>query len=171
MSGKYVALTCPSCGSPIGENQKKCPSCGVGLLFELDANGTSLLQIYTLLELSRYSEAANKCNEFLSRGIISADVYYYLCIALLEGKKPYLQSRDRIDECVDALDQALKLSDRGVLYLLRAYIEYDYFERKYLNRNPNYSYFLSNQNVKLITDEERKQLESLLNNKISIRGL
>lgn len=170
MSIKYVTLNCPSCGAPVDDKQERCSSCGARLLLEIDNTGTSLLQIKSLLEISRYSEATEKCSEILSHGIVSADVYYYLCIALLEGKKPYVQSRNRIDECIDALDRALTISDKGIIYLLRAYIEYDYFERKYLNRNPNYKYFLANAKSKNISDTECKQLENLVKNKISIGG-
>lgn len=170
MSIRYVTLSCPSCGAPVDDKQEKCLSCGTRLLLEIDNTGTSVLQIKSLIEVSRYSEAVNKCTEFLSRGIKSADIYYYMCIALLEGKKPYVQSRDRIDECIDALDRALKISDKGVIYLLRAYIEYDYFERKFLNRNPNYKYFLANAKSKNISDTECKQLENLVKNRISIGG-
>ena len=165
---RVVQLTCPSCGASVDENQKTCSSCGVGLLFELDDSGTSLSQIRMLIEQCSYEEAIQKCNAFISRGIRSADVYYCLCIALLEGKRPFLHSRNTIDKCINALENALKLDDKGIINLLRAFIEYDYFERKYLNRNPDYSFYLKKAQERLVNDDELAELETLLNNKINI---
>lgn len=171
MSVRYITLNCPSCGVSVGENQKNCPSCGVPLVFAMDNSGTSIVQIKTLIKLSRYSDAIQKCNEFLSCGIETADIYYYLCISLLEGKKPFSHNRDRIDACVDAIECATRMSEESKFYLLRAYIEYDYFERKYLNRNPNYRFFVEKVIANPISCDERNLLEKMLNNKINVKGL
>ena len=165
---RVVQLTCPSCGASVDENQKTCSSCGVGLLFELDDSVTSLSQIRMLIEQCSYEEAIQKCNVFISRGIRSADVYYCLCIALLEGKRPFLHSRNTIDKCINALENALKLDDKGIINLLRAFIEYDYFERKFLNRTPNYSFYLNKAQDKGVNSSELTHLKKYLNNNLDI---
>ena len=170
MGGRYIALNCPSCGAQVGDNQKKCPSCGVGLVFEIDTTGASLLQVKRLLELGRYPEAVQQCDNLLAYGMISSEIYYYKCIALLEGKRPFLHSRKQVDDCIEAVDKASKLSDKGIIHLLRAYLEYDYFERKFLNRNPNYKFFMQEAKRCGFSDEERRSLESLIHNSINVGG-
>lgn len=162
MTVRYITLNCPACGVAVGENQKNCPSCGVSLVFAMDNSGTSIVQIKTLIKLSRYAEAIQKCNEFLSQGIATADVYFYLCIALLGGKKPFLNARTIIDECIGALECAAQISEDMKIYYLRAYIEYDYFERKYLSRSPNYKFYLNKALELGFTSSDKKQLEELL---------
>ena len=85
-------------------------------------------------------------------------------------KKPFLCNRATIEQCIDILEEANEKEPSEVIDYLRAYIEYDYFERKHLNRNPGYSYFLKKSYDSGITKEKIEKLEKEFNYTMRIGG-
>lgn len=184
-NGRYVVLTCPVCGGKLEENQNQCAYCGNQLVFEtfetqqesfvqgntihntgsqVSQGGNEITTIIDLIKKKRYKAAIKLCDEMLAVDL--PEVPYLKCIALIEGKKPFLLSRAVIDECIELTDESLDLGVVKANYLLRAYLEHDYFERKFLNRNPNYRYFVEKAKESGISQGEKEELEELLANKI-----
>ena len=88
----------------------------------------------------------------------------------LHGKKPFLCSRETIDRCIEILDMAYGGNSDALIDYFRAYIEYDYFERKYLKRNPGYKFYLERAESGKVSQKEIEMLEKSLKNKIEIGG-
>ena len=88
----------------------------------------------------------------------------------MHKKKPFLCNRATIEQCIDILEEANEKEPSEVIDYLRAYIEYDYFERKHLNRNPGYSYFLKKSYDSGITKEKIEKLEKEFNYTMRIGG-
>jgi tetratricopeptide (TPR) repeat protein len=84
--------------------------------------------------------------------------YFYAAICLLKGKKAFLAMRPDIDRIEKYLDAAISLESRGIFYYFRAYIKYDYFNRKHLNSTPGYQEFLEAAQQNGVTDDEIAEL-------------
>ena len=97
-------------------------------------------------------------------------LYFLKAIDLLQGKKPFLCNRTTINNCIEFLDKAYAIEQLSLIDYFRAYIEYDYFERKHLKRQPNYEFYLERANKRIITQNEIDWLEKKLNNKIQFGG-
>lgn len=148
MENIYIALSCPSCNAAISENDRVCPYCGRSLVKKKN------FLFHTEQELS---------------GDV-VDVSLMKTAELLKGRKPFLCSRYTIDQCIDCLDKAYEIKSAAIIDYFRAYIEYDYFERKHLKRNPGYEFYLLRSQNGGITKDDIEKLELLIKNQIQIGG-
>ena len=140
-------LSCPSCGAIITENDKKCSYCGRSIVI-------------------RYTDT-----DYNNKDPGGKWGYINNAVEALQGKKPFLCNRKSIDKCIEILDIAYGKGADALIDYFRAYVEYDYFERKYLKRNPGYKFFLERAEKGNISQKEIDKLEELLKNKIQIGGV
>jgi nucleoside phosphorylase len=92
----------------------------------------------------------------------NGDAYFYSTIALLEGKRPFFVSRSLILKASDYLENAMRLSKRGIYYYLKSLIFADYYEKKHLNCSPS-SVDLHKESLSIgVTEEEMAEVKMLL---------
>ena len=95
-----------------------------------------------------YERAFNTFESSIDSDPDNALSYFFAAVSLLQGKKAFLCARQSIDKAVEYLTTAVSigegenLSETGLFYYFLAYIAYDYFSRKHLNINPNFSDYL-----------------------------
>ena len=142
MGNTFEALSCPACGAIITENEKVCQYCGRNLVLQNRIIPKNSDKETLVLEASE----------------------------ALHGKKPFLCNRMDIDKCIEYLEKAYEVDQNASIDYFRAYVEYDYFERKHLNRKPGYKFYQERAFSIGITNEDIIKLEKLLKNQIIIGG-
>lgn len=184
-----VSIKCPNCGAPVGLEQKECDYCGSSIMITsfdslssmpmpavgkranayreaLVANpdnqdlNTSAAMCF--LKLKQYDLASQAFEKAMQFNYDNSEVFFYAAVALLQGKIPFLHLRPTIDKILSYMNSALMIENKGIYHYFIAYIKYDYFKRKYLNVNPNYSQTLAMAQQAGVTEQEVLQLFTLL---------
>lgn len=167
---KVSVLECPQCGAPVKPESKICDRCyseyiitSVSSLKKFDDSGIKKYldgykkniglgcesaELYTAMGICHlkrkvYPHAINYFEKAIALLPDDGDAYYYAAVALLEGKKAFLTSRPIIDKIETYLENAISLEDKPEYFAFRAYIRYDYYQRKSFNISPTYRQFLS----------------------------
>lgn len=170
MKLRLTTLKCPACGAVIKQNQQVCEYCRSQLIKVYEKSEGSAIDFQQMLTDGLYNNIIEECKNLLQNYPNDPDLNYYYAISLLQGQKPFLLDRKIIDDCVKHLDRSIKYGSKAIFYFLRAYIEYDYFERKFLNRDPDYKYYLEKAEENGITKEDIICLNLYFENKIYIKG-
>ena len=182
-----VELTCPGCGARVDEQVKECPFCHQPLVYSnlrsvglvestiLDKTIKNYLLSNSLnsekeislglcyLKLKLYDKAINTFEFILNKDISNSDVYYFLSIALLRGKKAFMCDRNSINRIIDYLNAALSINEKGDYYFFLAYIKYDYFYRKSLRSEPDFIAYKTKADEFRFSNEEKDIFFSTLN--------
>jgi len=119
------------------------------------------------LEERQYDEALNAFEMAMENNSDNAETFYYAAICRLQGKKAFSAQRHEIEAIEKDIIQAIKIADRkgdskGIYLYFRAYIKYDYFERKSFNTSPTYRELLEQAIDAGISSHEVNQLFSIL---------
>lgn len=158
-------LKCASCGFPVGVGDAFCPAghpqtitsfnsvydmpmpmlrkysnaCNKELNFNPENPGlnTSLGMCY--LKLKQYDKALNCFERAIEENFDNSELCFYAAVALLRGRKAFVASRRDIDRIITLIEDANMIEPRGIYYYFLAYIKYDYFERRYLDTEPDYN--------------------------------
>jgi len=115
-----------------------------------------------LLKLGLRDKALAHFEEALLDDIENSEPYFYAAVAALGGKKPFLAPLSAIRRAEEYLTAALRLEERGVYSYLCGYLRFDYYERKSLNVDPSYRYFLEQAVLRGVTDLDIQTLFELL---------
>lgn len=150
----FESLTCPNCGANLSITDTVCLYCG-GNLIRKKKNS-----IFNVSDSALEMNGSQSTNQN----------YLQNAVAILQGKKPFLCDRNTIDKCIRNLEAAYEEEPDPLIDYFRAYIEYDYFERKHLNRNPGYLFFLERSKKGCLINDEISELERVFGNKIIIGG-
>lgn len=132
----------------------KCPSCGAVI------NNMSLRCEYCGNQIV-INYSGSSVNELCSLA---------QCLSILRQKRPYLQSRETINSINSFLDKQLINNDKYV-YFLKSFIEYDYYERKFLNRDPGYMYYADLAFQCGLNINDISELEQTIGYKMKIKGV
>lgn len=165
MSYKTIDLTCPGCGAPVSINQKVCEYCDRPVLISsfnsvysmslADINKYKKSYIQALgdnpdnplinssiamcyLKLRLYDKALESFEKAIEDDFDNSETYFYAAVSLLKGKKAFLTPRADINKAIDYINAALMIEPKGIYHYFLAYIKYDFFERKFLNTEPNF---------------------------------
>lgn len=180
-------LKCPNCGGFVSREQRQCDFCG-GSIFLNSArnlpNGNLELQKYLkfysqistgesdeidfsrgviFLKLKQYKNAINTFEKLVSTNMLYSNLYFYISIALLEGKKAFQVKKDTIDRVIVHLETAISIENKGIYRIFLAYIKYDYYKRKFINISPNYKQELVLAQESGYSSEDFDELWELLN--------
>lgn len=180
-------LRCPNCGGFVSSKQKNCDFCGGSILVESTRSlpkGSLELQKYInsynqvskgdsdeidfsralcFLKLKQYKNAVNSFEEVIDRNMFNSDAYFYMSIALLEGKKAFQTRKAIVDKIVSLLETAISISDKGIYRIFLAYVKYDYYKRKFINISPDYHQEINLGEQLGYSEEDFDELWDLLN--------
>ncbi len=187
MEYESKSIQCPNCGAPLSDVGKNvCDHCGSTVVVRRvrEAGALSPLQLskyasfyrgktdgasqFALgccqMQLKQFTFAAGTFRKLLAEVPDNAMAYYYLALAVLAGKRPFVQPRPVIDEAESCLESAAAIEPHALFFYLRAFIRNDYFERKRYHVQPDSAYFLSlAEECGGISDDERDELFELMN--------
>lgn len=165
MAAQVVELKCPGCGGIIAITQKICDWCHKPVAISsfnsiyamtmpqvnkyagayktiLKANpddnelNSSIAMCY--LKLKLYDKALLAFEKAMEDNFDNSETFFYAAVCLLKGKKPFMVSRNVINQVLEYINAALMIEKRGLYYYFIAYIKYDYFYRKGFMISPNY---------------------------------
>ena len=95
-------------------------------------NNTSIA--FFFLKVKMYDEAYNAFSKAMMNDFENSEIYFYAAVSLLKGKKAFLHTRPEIDKMLELINSAIMIEPKGVYYYFMAYIKYDYFKRKFFNK-------------------------------------
>lgn len=67
------------------------------------------------MKLKLFDKAEKTFQKAMEDNFDGADLYFYVAICLLNGKRPYMVSRQRFDKAIEYLNAALMIEDKGFL--------------------------------------------------------
>lgn len=189
MAHKVIEIDCPGCGARVSTDQKQCDWCK-GPIIISTFNSIDSLPLPKLssmagnyaksisvnpdnqelhgsaamcnLKLCRYSEALASFERAIEGNFDNSELYFYAAVCLLQGKRPFLQTKSAIDKLLEYLNAAVMIEPRGIYYYFMAYVKYDYFARKFLRVSPDYKQLLSTAKMQGYSDYDVQQLFSIL---------
>ncbi len=161
MSQQIINLDCPGCGRPVTTGQKEC-SCGRPIIIStfnsvysmplpevnkyantyrkaLAENpdnkelNNSIAMCY--LKLKLYDKALSAFEKAMEDNFDNSETFFYAAVCLLQGKKAFLMQRPIIDKIEEYINAALMIELKGIYNYFWSYIKYDYFNRKFFNKN------------------------------------
>ncbi len=109
-----------------------------------------------------YQYAVPQFKKAIENDPMNADAYFYLVVAMLGGKKAFLQTLPNIKAIVENLTFAEQLDPKAVYFYLHAYIAYDYYKRKFIGCSPSYTELLAQARSMGLSQAEGDELFSLL---------
>lgn len=189
MGSQIIELRCPGCGGVVRVDQQECEYCYRPIMIstfqsvydmplpeinkyastykkalmenpEHVALNKSVAICYMKLKL--FDKAEISFQKAMEDNFDDADVYFYAAICLLNGKRPYMISRQKIDKAIEYLNAALMIEDKGVFYYLRSYLKYDHYEKKHLRIMPTYMEDYKQANVSGVSELDKKQVFEIL---------
>ena len=188
MALEVINITCPGCGAPIDTSAKNCKSCGRPVVITTfnsvygmdmkDLNqykGTyqktleehpdnpeiNLSMGMCLLKLNAYDKAEEKFNKAIEESIDNPEAYFWDAVCLLKGKRPFVQTRQIVDQAIDLTNTARMLEDRGIFSYFIAYLKYDYYQLKRLKQELSYVEELQRASSS-VTQEDIRMLAEIL---------
>lgn len=165
MAYQVVDLECPGCGKPITTATRQCPQCfreivistfnSVSGMSPLDLNKQAsayrkamannpndqtlnMSIAFCYLKLKLYDKAIPCFEKAIEDNFDNSETYFYLAIALLQGKKAFLAPRSVIDRVEEYIQAAIMIEPKGIYHYFWAYVRYDHHFRKSYNMSPNY---------------------------------
>lgn len=189
MSQQIVDLKCPGCGAAASTSDKECKYCNRPIiistfnsvhsmslpevnkyagsykkaLMENPDNqelNTSIAMCY--LKLKLYNKAVEAFEKAIEDNFDNSETFFYLCIAMLQGKKAFLASRPIINKIEEYLNAALMIEPKGIYYYFQAYIKYDYYSRKFFQTTPTFQDALNQAKETGLSPNDVEQLYSIL---------
>ena len=170
MAHKVIEIDCPGCGARVSTDQKQCEWCK-GPIIISTFNSIDSLPLPKLssmainyaksisanpdnqelhgsvamcnLKLGRYNEALASFDRAIEGNFDNSELYFYAAVCLLQGKRPFLQTKSAIEKILEYLNAAVMIEPRGIYYYFMAYVKCDYFARKRLRVSPDYKELLA----------------------------
>ena len=95
-----------------------------------------------LLRLGFPERALSHFEKAIEDDFEDSECYFHAAIASLGGKKAFLAPLAAIRTAERYLDVALQLDQRGIYAYFYGYLRFDYYERKSLNAQPGFAFYL-----------------------------
>ncbi len=115
-----------------------------------------------LLVTRDYNEATAILKDLINSPYKKDSHFFYLAIALLKGKKPFLHDRGVISEVTRSINAAININELPVYHYFMAYVKYDFFARKRYAITPGYTESLKSAYILGLTEEDVNKLHILL---------
>lgn len=175
-------LECPSCGATISAQKKNCDYCHATIIVrrikEIKNKRTEELNRYIqfyksflqkskgesveaftalgicLLNRGAYDEAIQNFEKALSLLPEDGECYYFLALAVMRKKRPYLHTLKEIKRIFEYLEVALTYTTSGKYYYLLYLIQKDFYEKKRLRNGKTAQEFLGAATANKVNNEE-----------------
>ena len=109
-----------------------------------------------------YSKAVEALEKALENDMSNPEIHFYLSVALLEGKRPFLSQKSKITRIEEHLGTAISIEEKAIYYYFLAYIKYDFYENKSFKSIPNSYELASKANALGLNSIEIDELFELL---------
>lgn len=90
------------------------------------------------LEMKLYDKAISCLESEISNDTMNSELYFYLSVALLRGKRPFLSSKADIQRIEGYMETAIAMQEKSMYYCFCSYIKYDFYSNKHLKTDLNY---------------------------------
>ena len=84
-----------------------------------------------------YDKAVETLENALQSDMSNPDVHFYLAVAFLEGKRPFLLPKAKITRVEEHLRAAIDIEEKALYYYFFAYLKKDFYENKALRAVPS----------------------------------
>ena len=162
---EIISMNCPNCGASVTTQVKQCEYCMSDILIRSFRNLSSMplpqvnkymanyrtasaehpshkdVNLSTglcFLRLKKYDQALEYFEKAQADNFEDAAPFFYAAVCRLKGRKPFLCSRQEIDQMETDINAAISIEPSVEQYYFLSYIGRDYFERKYLNHEPSW---------------------------------
>lgn len=161
-SGEARALECPQCGAPIGAADRVCSYCKSEIYIKktsdvdkniinkyikayrklIDDGHVESIESFMALGICHlknksFEKAVDSFEKAVDLLPNDGEPYFYTALSLMHGKRPYLQTFNKIKEIVRLLDAAIEIAPLGKYYYLLYLIQFDFYNKKKLNNHRN----------------------------------
>ncbi len=187
---RVISMNCPNCGAPVSLDDKACAYCASPIIItsfstigNIDAeklnkyissyqrtlntnpadNRLNLSIAFCYLHMKIYDRALFYFERAIQDNFSNSEAFFYYAVCLLRGKKAFLARRETINRIETYINAARSIEDRGIYAYFHAYIKYDYFKRKFLITEPEYTVLLYEARRLGVSEYDIKRLYSLLN--------
>lgn len=110
-----------------------------------------------------YDKALSAFEKAIENNFDDSELYFYAAVCLLKGKKAFLAKRETINKVEEYINAARAIENRGIYAYFHAYVKYDYFERKCLITEPDYTALLDEAKQLGVPEHDIGVLYGLLN--------
>ncbi len=176
------ASRCPQCTAPVPDSADRCEYCASyfkisrldqlnmasedalrfcikdyqGILQSDPESGQAFLSLgLCFLRLGLHKEALENLQKACDLIPASPELYYYISVAALNGKRPRLAKLQDIKKIESYLEAGLKIdSDNAILLYLRSIIKEDYYKAHGLKESPSSGYFYKKARKHGLTEEQ-----------------
>lgn len=188
MDYEVKQLQCPACGAPVSPSISSCEYCGSPLIissaksiFSATIEQVKKMSIsfqkavnaepenaqmhsalaYCFMRLKMFGKALAAFEKSIDISPDNAEIYFYAALCALNGKKPYLHTREEIEKIESYANAAIEIEDKGLYNFFLAYIRYDYHYRKHLKVSPSFADYLHNANYQGINQTDKEMIFNL----------
>lgn len=116
----------------------------------------------SFIKAGMYSQAQSILEQLIIENSSDDNIYFYLAVCLLGGKRPFLLQKNVIEQVLSYLEAAVAFSPKAVYYYFIAYIKYDFYSLKFLRISPDYRELYNIAVNHGISEEEKQSLFALL---------
>ena len=109
-----------------------------------------------------YAKALEMLEKALENDMSNPEIHFYLAVALLEGKRPFLSQKAKIAKIEEYLNTATAIEEKAIYYYFLAYVKKDFYESKALKAIPSSNELLAKANALGLTQIETDELFVLL---------
>lgn len=175
-------LECPNCGAPVALQERVCGHCHspvivrriqeVGKKSPQELN--KYIQLYRnalkmttgesvetltalgicLLQKGSYAEALKHLEKAITLLPDDGESHYYLVLAMMQKKRPYMHTLTEIKRMVQYLDTALTYGTNGKYYYLLYLIQVDFYNKKHLRNGRDANELMASASANELDDQD-----------------
>ena len=93
----------------------------------------------------------------------NGESHYYLALAMLQKKRPYLHTLNKIKKIVQYVESALTYETSGKYYYLLYLIQVDFYDKKHLRNGKNAAELLADATANELDDEDTIECKEYCN--------
>lgn len=117
----------------------------------------------TYLKLGNTSLAVSSFQKAVESGIQNPETYFYMGIAMLDRKRPFLNSKNTVTGAMNYIETALNMEKKGIYYFTAAFFEYDFYVMKHLRPPKPLNEYLENAKKFGVTQNDLKMVFDMMN--------
>jgi len=122
---------------------------------------SSLGMVY--LKLGNTALAVSSFQKAAESGIQNPETYFYMGIAMLDRKRPFLNNKNTVTGAMNYIETALNMEKKGIYYFTAAFLEYDFYVMKHLRPPKSINEYLGNARKFGVTQNDLKMVFDMMN--------